>query len=127
MPALITKGTIAIISVIFFSLSPIINYIQTQTYVLNHTETHSTIIFNCKTKEQPAKVIIEKNTGKVKISFRNKRNNVEFDLEYSGEISPEDRANVDEIMKSINEYTKKDKTINGKIKNWVKEFVNRKL
>lgn len=131
LPTLLAKSSLAVLSAVIIFTSSFLNLQPQQYQVLNHRETKNLIIFNVKTKEAPkdtpSQVTIDKNTGNIKINFRNKRDNVEFDLEYSGELTPEDRTNVDNIMKSILDYTKKNKTIKGKFKTIIKDFVNRKF
>lgn len=128
MPVIITQGLAAIGALIIFASSLFGTHIQ-KPKIINHKETKSYTIFYCKAKEkeQPTQVIVDKNTGNVKLKFRNKRDNVEFDLEYSSELTPEDRANVNQIMRSVLEYTKKDKTVKQKVRNFIKDFVNRKF
>lgn len=132
MSLILTRMAMPIIgAVIVFSSTSLYN-LQMQfreVVFLTHRENQNSIVFQLKTKteDKPVVVDINKNTGKVKITWKNKKQGIEFDIEYGNDISPQDREKVDEIMKNIYEHTKKDKTIKGKVKTWIKDFVNRKL
>jgi predicted small metal-binding protein len=127
MQLILTRIAVPMIgAMIVFASSALYNL---QPNVIDHRETKHNLIFQLKTKEinKPVIVDINKNTGKVKISWKNKKQGIEFDIEYGNDISPQDREQVDEIMKNIYEHTKKDKSIKGKAKTWIKNYVNKKL
>jgi hypothetical protein len=122
-PAIGIVAAVMLFASSIFSITP--NY---DVYVDRHIETKDAVIFYCKANDKSdPKVEIDKKDGSVKIKVRNKRDNIEFDLEYSGELAPQDREAVTEIMKSLQEHAKRDKTIKQRIKNYIKDFVNKKL
>ena len=128
MPVVMMKSAIGLLGAVIIFMSSLSNFIPNeQIKVVSHHNTKSGTVFNLDAKKDKVVTIINNKDGKVKISFKNKKKEIEFDLEYSGELVPEDRVAVNEIMKSIHEHTKKDRTISQKIRTKIKDFVNNKL
>lgn len=134
MQLMLAKQVLIALGAIYFMLMPLANNLLSNPIkVLSHTETQNYVVFHVaaktRTEERPLKVIIpkDKTNGKIKISFRNKNENVEFDIEQSGEIAEELKPHLDEIFKQITQYTKSKPGIRNKLKSFIKNYVNKKL